>query len=272
MRIAVALHMFNYELLEEYVTYLRNITCPYELFVTVPDDGALVTAAWPHVHLYPHQPNRGMDIGGFLTVLPDIFKGDYDLLLKLHSKSLVEWRRQLLDPICGSDDAVKRVLQVFSTDKEVGLVGADKWLITEGEYTRLANQAHLSVLTKRYNCRFLPSRFIGGTMFWVRVSVLSRLLADQNLQELHLELNTPTSCDWAWYAYEYPDLGSNGVVTPVQLHEHWERFGKSEGRYPNGLVARLARNTIFCDGMIEHAYERLFGIAVTHQGLKLVGL
>lgn len=265
MRIAVALYLYDAKLVAEYTRYLSFLPRGYSLFITAVHDHAIIARAFPNAKRIKVE-NRGMDIGGFLAILPYILTGDYDVVLKLHSKSSKTWRTDLLTPVCGSPQAVNKCLRMFS-DPSVGMVGAQKWLLTPKTWK--CNTYYLKMLSERFQQPLQQCSFIGGSIFWMRVTVLKRMFNNHHIPSLVQELNTSTSLDWNWYRMYYADLTH---LTEEQIREHWIVSGKKEGRVPNGLVARSTGLLTICDGMLEHAYERLFALRVVAQGLVVTGV
>jgi len=270
MRIAVALHILNYQLLPEFKTCLQNIHQPYDLFITVPDAGHQARHYFPTATILPNHPNKGMDIGGFFAVLPFILKGKYDVVLKLHSKTCKVWRKSMINAICGSPAKVNYCLALLK-DPTVGSV-TDKGHIYNNHHKWGNNDQHLNDICQTWSVRYCKCTFSGGTMFWMNVSVLRTVFKHFNLASVMATLNTPSSLDAYWYLNHYSDLKNGGLITKEQAIQHWLTFGKAEGRIPNGLAGRLSGRLKAVDGMIEHAYERFFGMMLIGCGMKLVGV
>jgi lipopolysaccharide biosynthesis protein len=270
MKIAVALHLFNVSILTEFKEALANITQPYDLFITVPDDGITVQEAFPLARLYRHQPNRGMDIGGFFTVLPEILTGDYEVVLKLHSKTDVRWRQILIQATCGTQEQVAKCLTLLQ-QPHIGAVGATKLLFKDGQggYWK-RNQLHIQHLAQHFKMSLQPVNFIGGTMFWMKLAPLRKIFREFNLAQVVESLNTPETFDWAWYQSFYQDL--RHLTSKDRATQHWKEHGQQEGRAPNALAARMRGLQERTDGMIEHAYERFFGLLLVNQGLIVKGV
>jgi hypothetical protein len=270
MKIAVALHLFSVHALTEFKDVLANISQPYDLFITVADNGETVQELFPGARLYLQQPNRGMDIGGFFTVLPDLFKGDYDVVLKLHSKTDNLWRRILLQATCGTPEQVSRCLTLLQ-HPQIGAVGANDLLFKDGQngYWK-SNQTHMQHLAQQYKTPLRPTNFIGGTMFWIKLAPLRKVFQEADFEQLLASLNTPDTFDWAWYRTFYRDL--RHFTTKEAVVQHWQNLGKREGRVPNALAARAHGLQERTDGMIEHAYERFFGLLLINQGMIVKGV
>ena len=289
MRIAVALHVMKNSLLGEFRAYLRNIPQAYDLFITVPDSGRKARQVFPKARILARHPNRGMDIGGFFAVLPLILKGKYDVVLKLHSKSDSKWRKSMLRSLCGSSTQVRRCLSLLSR-RGIGALG-DHHKLHSTRHRWAVNGPHLSSLCRRWRTGMRDGQFAAGTMFWIRTSILKRVFGNSDRTTLLRGLNTPQSFDVYWYLrnyrstrmprkiiintplgkYHYIHMVQTSINTRQQAEHHWRTYGRSHGYYPNGLAQKRAKGGRV-DGMIEHAYERFFGVIVAACHLRLVGV
>lgn len=279
MRVAVILHVGSLASLHELLNDINNVRLagvPFDLYVNlVAGKVDEVQATTQIKRLHPDatilvSENRGMDIGGFLRLLPLVLAATpaYDYVLKLHTKSMTWWRRSLITPLCGTPLQVKKCLNTFQTQSRIGMIGATNHLYREATYRR-PNYHYLQQLTTQLQLPYTDHQFIGGTMFWIRTSVLAQTLGGRDLGVLWGQLNTPETLDPYWYLLSYRD---HGVTTIADAQRHWETIGKAAGRYRNCLDAREHGATYFIpDGMLEHAWERLFGLLVKSRGLIVSG-
>ncbi|CAK9047529.1 Putative serine/threonine-protein kinase nek3 [Durusdinium trenchii] len=69
--------------------------------------------------------NRGADIGVFLQqlLLARELSLDADLILKVHTKKRKAWRDLMIQPLCGSVEAVRGIIDQFMGDDTVGMIG-----------------------------------------------------------------------------------------------------------------------------------------------------
>lgn len=192
--IAVHLHLYYHDLLDEFIQYLHNIGHPFDLFVTVTNNPALVQEKlnrhFDNVKVLEVE-NRGKDLGGFLYVLHEFSLERYDLVLKIHTKKSLNqesymksikhifgndiktgtiWRQKLLDPILGNKKNVDRIINHFRKHKDVAIIGSKKFIchapdINEALYNEVCNR--LNIANKIY--------FIAGSMFWIRGEMLSNI-------------------------------------------------------------------------------------------------
>lgn len=75
--------------------------------------------------------NKGMDIGPFLLQLKEIFKKklhlEYDILIKLHTKTDNIWRNELIEPIFNTDIIIQR--NIFNLINDYKIICSKKWLL-----------------------------------------------------------------------------------------------------------------------------------------------
>jgi hypothetical protein len=270
--IVVLLHMFNPELLVEYVELLRNITeagHPFDLFVAIPleADPQLYHQHWPEAVIVPCE-DRGFDVASFFTLFKRLLDRPYRYLLKLHTKSNPVWRRELVSPLLGSAWAVKQSLRALS-DPAVAMVGAKQWLFQMGSdwgnYT-----PHIDTICRQWRQERRACSFVAGTIFWLSFPVLREAVikAGVDLEAVVAGLNTKQTLDWVWYRLTYPELY---LRTEAEARRHWETKGQSQGLCCNSLMARQ-RGITSSDWMLEHSYERFFGLVVRNNKQLIIGL
>jgi len=73
--------------------------------------------------------NQGADIGQFMQQIMEL-RGEYDLVLKMHSKTGNLWRKSMLGSLCGSPDQVQKIWQQFEGNAGLGIVGPPAWTWT----------------------------------------------------------------------------------------------------------------------------------------------
>ena len=206
-----------------------------------------------------------MDIGGFLRLYPLTLAQPYDYLLKLHTKSHAQWRRDLAFPLCGTAQRVRHCLTLFRTNPKIGMLGTMRLVYTESPHS-IRNSHYLGRFASQLRISHAPCQFVAGTMFWIRASVLRDTLGKHDLEKFRLQLNTFDTFDAHWYLRNYRDVG----LTLATAKEH---FDKHPGRFRNCLDARRGGSKNYlADSMPEHAFERLFGLLVKSRGMMVPGV
>jgi len=274
MRLAIALHLFNFDLLDELHGYLQNLTKAgyrYNMYVAVPfgSDITQLRKYWPTAIVTTHE-NRGFDIASFFSLCQLIMQRKYDFVLKLHTKSDTTWRKSLIAPLLETPLQAKAALALFK-DPKVGMVGARSWVIQMNNDWGIYHH-HITEICKRWQVPLVPCHFVGGTVFWVRWSLFESVMKRVDLDRVVASTNDENTLDWSWYLLHYSDLRAAGVDDEEKALAHWRDHGKAERRACNVLYGRKHGIPIWVDGMIEHAYERFFGLLVTHGGQTVVGV
>lgn len=173
------------------------------------------TATANHVHIL-YVPNRGMDIGAFVQSL--LYCHDqnltFDFICKLHTKSDQTWREALCEPIVGSARRIKMICRILSSVPSVGCCAAQSWTL------QVSEDAHNHDIVSQY-CSMMqipnpyhrqnhpPHQFVGGTIFWMRYSILQNLIVE------HAEV----------VQYALRNFQSGYISNARSTHTHsWERL------------------------------------------------
>lgn len=197
-KIAVVLHLYYVDLIEEFITYLNNIPLQFDLYISTPIEHVLSVkkkfSSLQNVNnlTVKDAPNIGFDIAPFIS----FFQKDsmnYDLVLKIHGKKSIhnpghsKWRRHLLDNLLGSDEIVKSIISEFYQNKDIGVVlpktysGVDRYNVEDPWRNNWLNSLKLA---DRLNIHIVKDRkvdFPSGSMFWFRPEALKPLF-DLNLK------------------------------------------------------------------------------------------
>lgn len=188
-RVAVVLHVFYTELVQELVEGLAQIPVDFDLIITNAsgEDLAISTAELPHLKNVRELPvpNRGRDILPLVSLVNAGLLEGYELVLKIHTKRSVwreehkelggsgdGWRKSLLDNVLG---AAPHILAEFAEDPTLGLVtapgnilGSEFWG-GDREITRdLLRRIQLPLIEE-------DLQFASGSIYWVRAFVLQGL-------------------------------------------------------------------------------------------------
>jgi hypothetical protein len=212
--------------------------------------------------------NRGMDIGGKLCAITYLSrkKSEYTHILFLHSKSDEYLRRRLFDPLIGKGHLSRLKMNmdgcdgVFPDCRSTGDHGRGVWWINHDYVTQLSDYLGIEQ----------GAQFIFGN-----ICVLSRRAINKVFGQtttMYNMLNTATTFDYNWFklwyaknqgtAYNgdstvnYPKLISSWIKCTRErlipnnttLSDKYRKHGGKYTHYPYQLR----------DGMIEHAFERLY--------------
>ncbi|MDO6586864.1 glycosyltransferase [Salipiger sp. 1_MG-2023] len=191
-RIAAVLHVYHPDLLAECLECLAHLDSlgePFDLFVTTSlaaDHPALaqLRARHPAARILVF-PNLGADIGPFLELISTL--KPYALVLKIHTKRDVApwggaWRRGLMQPILGTQDRVRDILELFRADDRLMMACAADFYkhglrnTPAASMTQLVPLAERAGLGRRLRQGSADWGFVAGTMFWIRPQALLPLV------------------------------------------------------------------------------------------------
>ena len=194
--VALHLHVFYPDLLPEITARLSCNQLRPDLLISVTSE-AVRTVVAGHLKDYAGKvvaielvPNRGRDIGPFLTGFGRRILSDYTYVGHIHTKKTAvvkdaalgkAWFEFLLMNLLGggSRAMADTILAALSGDPSLGMVFPDDphaqgWNANRGVAEPLAARMGLGELPQHFN-------FPVGTMFWARTSALAPLI-DLNLQ------------------------------------------------------------------------------------------
>jgi hypothetical protein len=190
LRIALHLHVYYPDILAEMLSRLAlNRTRP-TLLISVADEAARERVANALVDydgdsVVEVVPNRGRDIGPFLTAFGTRIARDFDIVGHLHTKKTADvadasmaerWREFLLENLLGGKAPMADIiLGRMAADPSIGIVFPDD----PNAVGWGSNLEHARPLARRLGLPDeMPRQFVFpiGTMFWARVDAIRPLL------------------------------------------------------------------------------------------------
>ena len=194
--VALHLHVFYPDLLPDIMARLSCNRCRPDLLVSVTSEEARDLVA-RHLESYEGKvaaievvPNRGRDIGPFLTQFGRRILSEYAYVGHIHTKKTAAvkdaalgktWFEFLMANLLGgrSGAMADAILASMKADRSLGMVFPDDphaqgWNANRGFAEALASKIGIEELPQHFN-------FPVGTMFWARTCALSPLI-DLNLQ------------------------------------------------------------------------------------------
>lgn len=206
LKIAIHVHLYNLNLYNEIMSYLKDFPFVFDLFVTINTENKKNIAEKifnkkmiknVNETYFIITPNRGRDVAPWL-LLTKSYQKNYDLFCHIHSKESVhfdfskKWRNYLFKNLI-SRDAVVDIIDLFENDPKLGVVFPDafvplKYFILnfniplEGE---TVEPVIINDLIKKMNISGTFNRtdvfYSLGTMFWYRTESMKPLF-DLNLK------------------------------------------------------------------------------------------
>ena len=208
-RIAICFHLGYNNRFAQFTPYIDNILrhCPRtDIYITYreqEDPTAMCLKKYPKATI--QKATQGCDTGAFLLQIKRMLDSHkkYDYILKIHTKSgnivFPQWKDELLDNIAGSGENVKKVLEYFKKNGKIGMIGCKKWILPRDiKYPIFLD-------TCRRNGISIDGQFIGGTIFWVRFTIIKNTFK-------HIDID----CEYS--------LCESGKPTEPSYTHSWERI------------------------------------------------
>jgi lipopolysaccharide biosynthesis protein len=251
MKLAILVHIGTYELWGRMCDYISLFKNQYDLWLTIsqknePIDNLIndIKNRFPTANVIIVQ-NRGLDIGGFLYALKEIFNQNiqYDYVLKLHTKTDKRWSDLMTIPLLTNYSLVERI---FKCTRDIGIVSVKRYIQNDNG---LINRHHLGNIIKQFNMERNNLRwtFPAGAVFWIRFDLLRHVFYNQ-IDWVLANLNDEKTFDTNW----------------MKLN--------NENNIGNLLWNKPNNKHYIRDGMIEHALERFFGYSIYYNNYKIFGI
>lgn len=214
--VAVCVHVFYTEMLQEILSITDTIPVPYDFIATTDTEAkkaVIIEAAADqekvrNVIVRVVEQNRGRDMSALFITCRDLFLDDrYSLVCRLHTKKSPQvaaaqgdlFKRHLFENLLNSEGYTANVLDMFCDKPWIGvavppLIHISYWTMGHAWYT---NRPKAEELKKLLNLKvpFDPDTPVGafGTMFWFRPRALRKLFAypwkwsDYNAEPHHVD-------------------------------------------------------------------------------------
>ncbi|WP_213939882.1 rhamnan synthesis F family protein [Pseudomonas sp. dw_612] len=190
-KIALHVHVYYIDLFDQLLGCLNNNKAHPDLFLSVPNEQvrhdlqASCQRYKGKVIAIEVVPNKGRDIGPFLSAFDQRHLTDYEIVGHLHTKKTKDykdpevgqiWYNFLLENLLGSSHAMADViLAKMIDDPRIGLVFADDPNVVGWD----ANHPYAEQFSGKLGLSSLPSSIVFpiGTMFWARTESLKPFIA-----------------------------------------------------------------------------------------------
>ena len=187
IRVAVQAHVFYIELLDEIYENVSKIACPFDLYISTDSEEKKekIKEYFKDKNInviIENYENRGRDILPFILELKDNID-KYDYVCHIHTKKSKhcdfgdEWRKYLYYNLFGTTSNINSIIYTFQNEDNVGIIFPKTYEKVEG-YLRLGkNEKSINDICNRLNIQNnFHDIFPAGSMFWIRASLLKKLL------------------------------------------------------------------------------------------------
>lgn len=186
-RVALHIHAYYPDMLVEMLERLGHNRCRPDLFISVKDAacqaeaGRILKAYEGKVQAIEIVPNRGRDVGPFLTTFGTALVRGYDLIGHLHTKrsehagrdAVEKWRNFLMANTLGGPESgpmLDNIVCRMAENPDWGVLFPDE----PTPFGWDANREVAKSLAERMDVLDLPDHFCfpAGNMFWIRAAAL----------------------------------------------------------------------------------------------------
>lgn len=193
--IAVHLHLFYEDLLDEMLAYINHIPYKFDLYISCQEgaDEKKIRKKAKHLNCIENiiiEPckNQGRDIAPLYVQFGDRIS-KYDYFLHIHTKkslysgySRMGWRQYNLNCLIGREDNIRRIFEIFESERNVGLIFPEAYDMPLVGFSWLKNLGLGRNLCEKMKLEFFDGLFNypAGSFFWARTDSLKRIF-DLNL-------------------------------------------------------------------------------------------
>ncbi|GAA2242206.1 glycoside hydrolase family 99-like domain-containing protein [Herbiconiux moechotypicola] len=191
-RVAVVVHVFYTDLVEQILTSLESMPVPFDLIVTNSSGESLELdtsrlGRLDRVHLFDIA-NHGRDILPLISVVNAGLLDPYEIVFKVHTKKSVwreahtelggsgeQWRESFFSELAGSAETFERILGEFASDPGLGILTSTGNVL--GPEFWGGDREIVGSLLARIQTDFDEEalRFAAGSIYWVRGFLLQGL-------------------------------------------------------------------------------------------------
>jgi precorrin-6B methylase 2 len=186
-RTGAIVHLYYDDLWPEIARYLANAAPWTQVYVSIRADApasleAAIAADFAHAKVR-RVANRGRDVWPFLEALEMARRDGIEILCKIHGKRSPHvatgeaWRRDMLDKLLGSPEAVQHVLDALRADASIGIIGPGGYIVPSSHYWEHNAERVTELATRMGADAKTEFHYVAGSMFWARVAALVPLLS-----------------------------------------------------------------------------------------------
>lgn len=185
-----------YQKMRPLTQMVRNVPhhVVFSLVPSLHDKAEVMYRNWPvegntrscHVLLVE---NRGMDVGAFVASWLHVKRNaeqyaECKTIFKAHTKTNDRWREQLLNPMIRSQQYFYNALARLA-HKQMGMFCSRRWLLPADTFEHTPNTPIINALLNEFGLKRRPgfNRFVAGTVFMMKRSVLDRFFEDAEKTE-----------------------------------------------------------------------------------------
>ena len=191
-RIAVQIHMYYLETLDETIEELNMIPVPFDCYISTDTEEKKdiiqsrmsESCRADNVFVQTFE-NRGRDVAPFLVQISGVLD-QYDYICHIHSKKTKtndhgnEWRKYNFRHLFGCEENVRQILGLFENDPSIGLIMPETYSVLELQAEWGGNREGVQTLMEQMGFTSdLPCDpvFPVGNMFWAKTEAVRPLFS-----------------------------------------------------------------------------------------------
>lgn len=226
IKIAVQIHMFYTETLDETIENINKIPYDFDCYVSTDTEEKaefikkqLTDKCRCKNAVVEVFENRGRDVAPFIFQMQGRID-NYDYICHIHSKRTVtanhgnDWREYIFKHLFGSEEYLKRMFALFESDKNIGIMFPETFPPLENQTEWGGNLAGCMALLAKLGVELTPPQtplFPVGNMFWAKTEAIrhmfSGIIEPDDFPEEAGQVNaTIAHCierSWVYLAAEY---------------------------------------------------------------------
>lgn len=192
-KIAIHAHVYYIDLIDEFVSYFKNIPYEFDLFVSVANEENIdiVKGKCKSIEkLNNLKVKKCINIGrDFSPMFVEFGKElqNYDYICHIHTKKSVRtgseqdgWRKHLIGSVLGSEEIIKSILYQFETKEKIGLIFPETYKdMPYWAHTYLQNESMCRSLAATFGAH-PPEEYFDysvGSFFWSKGKALEKLFS-----------------------------------------------------------------------------------------------
>jgi len=187
--IAIHLHIFYSEVVDEFASLLVNMPFPYDLYISTPHskivkkcEDYFTNLPQLRKRIIKQVQNRGRNFAPLFCAFGEELQR-YDFIAHLHSKkseynkgATKGWREYLTNCLLGNEQQIRKIFALLQDDEPRGLVYPQNYyLLPYWANTWLANESLARIWIGRLGISKMPRGYFdypAGSMFWAKVKAL----------------------------------------------------------------------------------------------------
>ena len=193
-QIAIHVHLYYEELINEIINKTNNIPCRFDLYISIANrtikeniENSIKLNSKADKFEVKILPNKGRDILPLLIQLKNVIK-NYKYFCHIHTKKsnhIVfgdEWRNYLFNNLIGNSEIISEILTDFENNKKLGFIFPEPYYKTLDKFGIQkydSNYNYMNFILKKLFSKYRIKNdyfdYPSGNMFWAKVNAVYQI-------------------------------------------------------------------------------------------------